>query len=909
MKNKAGSITNKEVDRPAMDSDDSTDIILPKFVTAHRYTPILGRYCVSEYIYNLHPDIVITNTLTGKQSPIKELITPRETLKLQTLDFCGTVGLVSDGNELNIRPSINELVHTHKFYSLIHHQMHFINFILREDFHAALVELKYIGLWAQKSRNKTDIFNHKLARGYISNLMGEKEVAKEFFSDAYDYLNTEMNITQTEEMSNLLVNRHLRSVSNHFNWNDILNGMIFSGFDASNFDILEELSLKAGINDIDVEEPETIAGMLGITPIIQIPGRFVVRLYINEVHPFTIVRNLSTGENHTLTELLNHLNTMRVQTLDYVGVITLEVEDNGESKVVTAINELFYDLKFDSLLAHELNFCIFMSQFNSQAALVELDRIEKLTHNKSTRRDKLCFMAARARALLRIRNRSARLQALELFENTIEFLYTNFTADEIEAITLENARKYRDTDTHNWDSFLYDYHVISILEYYVSTAVVLGFFAVDNEYGLLLDELIDRANLYQMDNHVISLLEAKAHLLHSSGHTESAIEHYEVICQKILEIDNVSSNLTIMTTFWDATRWINNLYLNSNNSKKSKDLFDKIKAKFDFEETPHSKLYYLLAVMEQKNIEGNIAGSIDIGKEIFSLVKRLDGRINRVSPIFYIYPMFQLLVQLSYLDQEEETELFNSIIDNVFLKNDRIMDCRILLQLLEIYRSQQTLNRDTPNLDVLDNILMSYWELIDNIETSPLYSQKKVIVHYLDFALSYMMHLPQLQQDLLDRSAFFTELLLDSTNILLTIKCNSINLVLSNKLQELKDWLQEVEKHYDLTLIRGISHKIDQISEIEDVGVTRDRLLELVGYDILHNQYTMHEAPSLIEIRPLIRSFNREPPKKSEASHPISNDSLELLKLLSKKRLKSETNQSLGLLDRLRRSHDKDEDK
>jgi hypothetical protein len=364
-----------------------------------------------------------------------------------------------------------------------------------------------------------------------------------------------------------------------------------------------------------------------------------------------------------------------------------------------------------------------------------------------------------------------------------------------------------------------------------------------------------------------------------------------------------------MTTFWDATRWINNLYLNSNNSKKSKDLFDKIKAKFDFEETPHSKLYYLLAVMEQKNIEGNIAGSIDIGKEIFSFVKRLDGRINRVSPIFYIYPMFQLLVQLSYLDQEEETELFNSIIDNVFLKNDRIMDCRILLQLLEIYRSQQTLNRDTPNLDVLDNILMSYWELIDNIETSPLYSQKKVIVHYLDFALSYMMHLPQLQQDLLDRSAFFTELLLDSTNILLTIKCNSINLVLSNKLQELKDWLQEVEKHYDLTLIRGISHKIDQISEIEDVGVTRDRLLELVGYDILHNQYTMHEAPSLIEIRPLIRSFNREPPKKSEASHPISNDSLELLKLLSKKRLKSETNQSLGLLDRLRRSHDKDEDK
>ena len=164
------------------------------------------------------------------------------------------------------------------------------------------------------------------------------------------------------------------------------------------------------------------------------------------------------------------------------------------------------------------------------------------------------------------------------------------------------------------------------------------------------------------------------------------------------------------------------------------------------------------------------------------------------------------MIQAIHYNRSVVLSRLDEIIYHIFEKNSQIPDCRILRSLISLYQGQFVSN-DEHSIDNIHNMQEEYKKIL-RIDKLPLLSVKKAIAHHLYFMVSNIDRDTKIRAELTDLSHEYYERTLDSNNILLTMKCYIIHMVMSHQIPQLRDWLLEISKYYTLNPLKEMIVRI-----------------------------------------------------------------------------------------------------
>ncbi|OLS16782.1 MAG: hypothetical protein HeimC2_46110 [Candidatus Heimdallarchaeota archaeon LC_2] len=818
---------------------------LPKLLNEKKYTRILGRYSFPGFAYDILPSSKIINVTTGKQTTLNQFHKTREIVEIQALDFAGIVILLQKNQKLDIRLGNNELVYRELDYSLIAHQVHFIRYINQANYRAALEELHYIGLWAEKTSDNVAILNYLIAQAHVHDLMGQKDVSRDYYSQVSFHINEKMKPVRIDKVNRIIVKSHENRIASHFNWTDDLSVLVFKDINTEIFNLSSVIEDQTRIDKSIKKKSGHIARLLGIKPYVRIPGRFEIQEFLHVIHPESIVRDSLTNKKYQISSLLHNKRTISIQALDYAGVISLKLTKDGKSEIKPTLNELTYGIKEYSLLAHEMSFTLSIDRFNPRAALNELEHVRNITHENANRQDQFNYMVAHSRCLLRTRDRETRMMALVEFEKALEFLHVNFSDEEITQMTRDRIQIMDISTPFNWNDFLVNYDLLHLMSLYLSTANLMGLLSPYNQYGQLLDELLDLTNKFNATFEKIVAMELKGSLMEKIGETETAISCYEAIFkdgpQSVVKyIDSQDFIIAII-------RQLVRLYLQKDDIVGAQQTLDHFSLIDNLEKNVHAYLFHSWTKMEIYNYQGNSEALITEGMKIYDKMYTLDFKYHG-SKMAFMVPIFRTLIHGENSHNSSIGRKSAEIIYNIYERNSNMTDTPVLIMLHKLFREELLYTQGEPNIDVLISIHQDYQKLLKNYTNYSTYSFKKLVVHYLNFALTYFDELPSIQKELIEYSEKFIDLLMETTNILLTVRIKIVYMVLTNNLDELKEWLQFVVSNFNIKLLQEILTKVDLIDNDDEVLAIKEQLLDLVRFDIIYEQYELYQAPPLIKV-------------------------------------------------------------
>lgn len=846
---------------------------LSKYITNQSFTRLTNRYYFPDFAYHLNTDSVIYDVLSNTPHKITELLQPQTTIHLQAMEFGGIVSLNKTKDSYKVNLGANELMYKESDDSLLAHQEYFGYFMNIQNYDAAIKELEYIGRWAYKQKDGASILNYLLAQGYFHTITDQLPIAEDYYTKAHDHLVFNIDKDVFFDLNIKFRKRIEKSKDHHFNWTDLVNGLIFEDVNPIEFDLLTEISKLANITVRTKKSGSIISDLLGIKPYRRIPGRYAVREFTHRIDPSTEVLNLITGEEIAINDFLVERNTIFIQTLDFAGIISLEYDEHKKLSVTTASNDLVHGISEYSLLAHQYYFSSFMNKGNPEPALTEIQRIRSMTRNKIGKIEQFQYMLAHARALMRIRKRDKRIEALEIFEQALTSLNINFSEKEIDTLNIEIFNKIKIYENVNWNDVLITYNEIHALNLLVNTSFLLNIGSTENEFGRLLEFAITRAEYYKSYEFQFSLTMSKIDLLRIESKFIEAI----LVWEKLWKSPWIQGYLKSAEKeeFPAFTMYrLASLYLRIEKEEKALEILDQLKHDFI---GPHVRPFQLLGLFAYYNQMNNIEKTIEVGINFYNTMQTLDWKIPSVTPLYYIRPLFTLLIQGVHTEHKVIVEQYDTMISDVFSRNENIIDSPVLQELLSLFKLEQNLKRITD--DSFGVILTRYDKLIVQIENLPIYTRDKVILHYLNFILAYIDEDPKIASLIITKTDRFYELLLETVRVILPIKVHAINLILSNRKDDLNEWLDELSLHYDSKIILEIIYQVSQIDPNADLSKLKTQLLQLMDYDIIHDHHSQFEAPPLIEV--LVQA----PRQKSEPQdltpyRKITDGASDLLKLL-----------------------------
>ena len=125
-------------------TESDIDIPFPQFYNTLKFVSKNSRYSYPGFVFNLTINSDINDLSSNQKAPIYQILGTNETLKIQAIDFTGTIGLITGKDGPEIKLGSNQLAYSQSDDSLIIHMMHFPQFIVKKKYLAALDELERI---------------------------------------------------------------------------------------------------------------------------------------------------------------------------------------------------------------------------------------------------------------------------------------------------------------------------------------------------------------------------------------------------------------------------------------------------------------------------------------------------------------------------------------------------------------------------------------------------------------------------------------------------------------------------------------------------------------------------------------------------------------------------------------------